>query len=237
MPMHKHLAFVFLAITVAFLGGCATGPSASTPAVSQQEAQQAWAEANQNNGDLPKFVRSDADNVAILQTISARIDQVLPPFCQHFQLRQCGFMVEYDPADTVNAHADGQQKVTMYKGLMDYLSSEDEIALVLGHEVGHVLASHVAKQQQNVMAGALVGTLLDAAAGTGGAFSRLGAQTGMLLYSKEQEREADLIGAYLLSHAGYNLDQGGRLFSVFAKLSKQQVSGFTDTHPTGPERV
>jgi predicted Zn-dependent protease len=66
----------------------------------------------------------------------------------------------------------------------------------------------------------------------------VGAQLGALSYSKEQEREADLLSAYLMARADYDLRRAGRVWWVLAQQDKEKVkASLFDTHPAGPERI
>jgi predicted Zn-dependent protease len=67
--------------------------------------------------------------------------------------------------------------------------------------------------------------------------ANIGATVGGLSYSKEQEREADLLAAYVLARAGIDLRRAGRMFEVLAKLDGYALSSFKDTHPMGAERI
>jgi predicted Zn-dependent protease len=64
-----------------------------------------------------------------------------------------------------------------------------------------------------------------------------GGKIGQLSFSKEQEREADLLAAYVLARAGIDLQRAGRMFEVLAKLDGYALSSWKNTHPMGAERV
>jgi len=64
-----------------------------------------------------------------------------------------------------------------------------------------------------------------------------GGHIGMIAFSKEQEREADLLAAYILARAGVDLQRAGRTFEVLTKLGSRTVASWKDTHPAGPERI
>lgn len=69
---------------------------------------------------------------------------------------------------------------------------------------------------------------------------KIGAHLGMLSYSKEQEREADLLASYLLSNAGYDLKKAQNVMVVLAQFAGKKDpahSAFLSTHPAGIERV
>ena len=64
-----------------------------------------------------------------------------------------------------------------------------------------------------------------------------GGRVGQLIFSKEQEREADLLAAYVLARADIDLERAGRMFEVLAKLDGYALSTWRNTHPMGAERI
>ena len=64
-----------------------------------------------------------------------------------------------------------------------------------------------------------------------------GGRIGQLAFSKEQEREADLLAAYVLARADIDLERAGRTFEVLAKLDGYALSTWRNTHPMGAERI
>jgi predicted Zn-dependent protease len=65
--------------------------------------------------------------------------------------------------------------------------------------------------------------------------AELGAGAARLTFSKEEEREADYLDAYLVARAGYDLDGAGRLWVKLAQGGSQESAGPLDSHPAGPE--
>ncbi len=117
----------------------------------------------------------------------------------------------------INAFALPGGFVYITRGIMAYLSDEAELAGVLGHEIGHVTARHGAQRatsQQNagigVLAATVLGVLLEGATGVGGtaqAASQIGqgvAAGRLASYSRDQESQADQLGAEYLSRNRYN---------------------------------
>jgi len=117
----------------------------------------------------------------------------------------------------INAFALPGGYVYVTRGLMAYLESEADLAGVLGHEIGHVTARHGAQRatsQRNagigVMAATVLGVLVEGVTGVGGtaqAASQIGqgvAQGRLASYSRDQESQADQLGAEYLSRTRYN---------------------------------
>jgi predicted Zn-dependent protease len=166
----------------------------------------------------------------------------------------CNFYVEYSADDEVNAHAEGTNKVVVNHGLLQYLETENEVAAVLGHEFGHHIAKHIEERRTNAAIGAVIGAVIaggailatgaqntpsqpNAVGDTVNSSAKLGAQVGALSYSKEEEREADLLSAFLLARADYDLEKAGRVWRVLATLDGDTKSSIFSSHPSGPERM
>lgn len=150
----------------------------------------------------------------------------------------------YDDADTKNAFImmdkDGEYIVTVYRGLMEIFTDENEIAGVLAHEVGHGVRNHIAKMQNN-MAGISIGVqILSSLLGNsslGGAIGGLAAQIGASLaingYSREAEVEADDYSVEYTAKSGYS---AWGLYDSIVSMSKNGMvtppSGFNSHPPT-----
>jgi predicted Zn-dependent protease len=123
----------------------------------------------------------------------------------------------------VNAFALPGGYVYITRGIMAYLNSEAELAGVIGHEIGHVIARHGVRQQGAPTAGgpgAALGSILvpglDSQAGP--PLLQTLEQAWTAGYGREHEREADRLGAEILAKAGYNPQA---MIEVIAVLNKQ----------------
>lgn len=137
-------------------------------------------------------------------------------------------------------------KIVVYTGLMGLVASDDELAVVLGHEVAHAVAKHANErmsQQLLAAAGAqAVGyatkersaAVQSAAAGVYG----LGAQVGALLpFSRKHESEADYMGLILMTIAGYNPDVAVGFWQKMSTGGQSSVPEFMSTHPSDQTRI
>ena len=107
----------------------------------------------------------------------------------------------------VNALACPGGFIYVYKGLLDYMTSDDELAAVLGHEIGHIEKRHTVHQMEQQMALSLLTLLAGVASGDPGAgmvLASTASQALMAGYSRKDEREADQEGVRLSTLAGYN---------------------------------
>ncbi len=141
-------------------------------------------------------------------------------------------------SDEVNAFASpGQVNITT--GLLRFAKSDDELAVVLGHELAHLTQGHYAKKMGiGVLAGA-IGLIVEVATnvvvpGIGGVISN-GIQAP---FSKDFEREADYVGLSYAYKAGYQIEAGVDFWDRFAtELPSSLTQSFFNTHPTSPERL
>jgi len=151
----------------------------------------------------------------------------------------CSIPVILATSDKINAFTDGQ-KIVVYSRILEIARSDDELALVVGHELAHVNMKHIEKHAQNQVAGALGGAILDVVfalnrVNTSAAFSKAGGNIGMKAYSMDFEKEADYVGAYYAARAGYNVVGAEPLWRAFAQENPKEMV-YAGLHPTSPER-
>jgi predicted Zn-dependent protease len=149
------------------------------------------------------------------------------------------FVVLADPREA-NAFALPGGKVAVYTGLFPVAHNTEGLAVVLGHEIAHVLARHGAERMSQGLLAQLGGTVLAAVLGSSPDGDRalaaygLGAQVGVLLpYSRTQESEADHIGLLLMARAGYDPNAA---IAFWRRMERAASSGgppeFLSTHPS-----
>lgn len=146
----------------------------------------------------------------------------------------------------VNAYALPGGKVSFTRGLLTKLKSEDELASVSGHEIGHITARHSVAQYTNraLISLAVVGVavaLSDSQYGDLGV-AVAGAAGGLLLlsYSRDQERQADELGHAYMTKNGYNPRGTVEVFRTFKAQEKEApgfISAMLSSHPLTSERI
>ena len=145
-----------------------------------------------------------------------------------------------------NAFALPGGKIGINTGLFRAAKNEDQLATVIGHEVGHVLAQHTNERLSQDLAIDVVLALIsmfisdqeyipqDLAMQALG----LGAQVGVLLpFSRTHESEADKIGLKLMAQAGFDPRQSIVLWQNMENISSGQASEFISTHPSHETRI
>ena len=147
------------------------------------------------------------------------------------------------PNPTLNAFAVPGGYVFVFSGLLARVKSDDELAGVLAHEIGHVHAHHAIRQETQGQLwnyAALLGALLSVVNPVVGAGAMAAAQTAQLKYSREFEQEADYLGLRFASEAGYDPHA---LASFFKELLMEQrvnpagVPPYMLSHPLTETRV
>ena len=155
-------------------------------------------------------------------------------------VKVCAHKVQLTQNDSVNAFADGD-KVYITTGMMRFAETDQELALVVAHELAHNAMRHSAKQQQNRIGGAIVGGLVSGlACAYGGVCSRDGfgiADAAGRAHSKEFEAEADYVGLYMMARAGMEIEGAANFWRRMAAEHPGNIaSNHAATHPSTPER-
>jgi hypothetical protein len=149
----------------------------------------------------------------------------------------CDYGIEVRRSDRINAFADGAG-VAITTGMLRFATADDELALVLGHELAHNTLKHRAAMVQNSVTGGLLGATgallatgpVGAVIGVGLAIQ--GATLGAEANSQDFESEADYIGAYFAARAGYDVDNAADLLRRFAVLDPGAIDLRGTSHPS-----
>ena len=149
--------------------------------------------------------------------------------------------------DQINAFCMPGGKIVVYEGIMNLISSDDELATVLGHEVAHAVAKHSNERMSQQLlaqygAQALGSILQNQTAQTQQIAQQvygLGANYAVMLpFSRKHEMEADDMGLVLMAIAGYNLDASLNFWQKMAAASgNKSQSDIASTHPSDAKRI
>lgn len=151
----------------------------------------------------------------------------------------CKFTVQLVQDETKNAYADGTG-IFVHKGMMDFVKSDEELALVVSHELAHDSMLHIEAQKKNATIGSILGAVVDVLAAsqgvnTNGNYSRMGGGIGAGRFSVEFEQEADYVGLYFMTRAGYRIDGAANFWRRMAVADPRAIT-MKSSHPTSPER-
>jgi predicted Zn-dependent protease len=141
----------------------------------------------------------------------------------------------------INAFCMPGGKIAFYDGILRKLQlTDDEVAMVMGHEIAHALREHARERMGKSAATNLGADLVSSFFGLGDlgrTVVGIGGQLLKLRFSREDESEADLVGMELAARAGYNPAAGISLWEKMAQASKGAPPQFMSTHPSGPTRI
>ncbi len=146
---------------------------------------------------------------------------------------------------SVNAFAMPGGKIVIFTGLLPVTQTEEALAVVVGHEIAHVIAQHSNERLSQQIAlqygGAIAGELLGdskAMRQLGNTVFGLGAQYGVMLpYARKQEYEADEIGLIIMAMAGYDPRIAVPFWQRMAESGGANIPEFLSTHPTDSKRI
>lgn len=195
-----------------------------------QQSEAAWAEALRTQP-----TSNDAAANARVRRVGARIVEAAGLSDRSWDY---AVFVSQSP----NAFVLPSGKIGVTTGLLNLVRSDDQLAAVLGHEVGHVVARHAAERYSSSAATSLVLSGVQSAAGdyakAAGAIGGLGAQLGVLLpFSRRHELEADRLGVDYLQRAGYRPSEAIALWRLMAEQRQGSTPEFASTHPSDASRI
>jgi predicted Zn-dependent protease len=245
--MPKPFKYLPLLAVLALLAGCAANPLTGRSqfmVVSEQMAiGQSAAAYNSMMGDLSKKKKVEAEGERT-QKVREISDKLIAQAVR-FRPDSASWSWEVrviNDAETVNAFCMAGGKMAIYTGMWEKLkATDDELAQVMGHEIGHALANHT-QERMSVAYGTGIGTQIAAIAlGARDTSAALMQQAAVLAIalpnSRESESEADQIGIELAARAGYDPKAAVTLWEKMAKLGGKAPPQFLSTHPSPENRA
>ncbi|MDR0672649.1 MAG: M48 family metallopeptidase [Zoogloeaceae bacterium] len=171
------------------------------------------------------------------------IAQRIIPFAKRFNpdITEWKWEINLIRSKDINAFCMPGGKIAFYTGLIETLkATDDELAIVMGHEMAHALREHaraqIAKSKVTSLGASLLGTFV-----SGGKYANAFGFAGNLLtlkFSRSDESEADLVGLDLAARAGYDPRAGVSLWQKMAEASKSSFSlSWMSTHPDNANRI
>jgi len=132
-------------------------------------------------------------------------------------------------------------KIAFYQGILARLQlDDDEVAMIMGHEIAHALLEHARERMGKTMAtrGVIeIGSALLGLGSVGQTMASMGGQLLTLRFSRDDESEADALGLVLASKAGYRPDAGVSLWQKMLAANKGAPPQWLSTHPSGETRI
>ncbi len=216
------------------LSGCDRMPNLVSDAQAAALGQEAW---DQIRADTPPS--GNRDYQSALDRVAARLLQAAGSSRDDWEI-----LVFAESG--ANAFALPGGKIGVYEGMFEIAQNEDQLAAIVGHEIGHLSAEH-AQQRMSAQIAKNAGIRLVAfflnlgeiefaeeiAAAMG-----LGVEVGLLLpFSREQELEADAMGLRTMARAGFDARQAVTLWERMQAASRDRPPAFLATHPTPQSRI
>lgn len=177
-----------------------------------------------------------------------RISKELIPFALQWNPRAKDWAWEVNliGSNQINAFCMPGGKIAFYTGILNQLKlSDDEVAMVMGHEIAHALREHARERMGKSVATdglAKIGSTIAAAAfginpNLTDFVARQGANLITLKFSRDDETEADLVGMELAARAGFNPESGVSLWQKMSEANKGAPPQWLSTHPSGSSRI
>ncbi len=205
----------------------------------EQAARQQYAQLLQQAAAKGLVAAPGHPQLVRLRTIAQR----LIPFTYEWneRARQWRWEVNLIASPQINAFCMPGGKIAFFSGILNKLKlSDDEVAIVMGHEMTHALREHARERIGKTLATRGLIELGSAIFGLGNGGRYLAGMGGQLLtlqFSRSDESEADLVGMDLAARAGYDPRAGVTLWQKMAGANKNAPPQWVSTHPSGPTRI
>jgi len=186
-------------------------------------------------------VLNDSTSRNYVERIGSALVEEIPSEFQHPEFHYTFDVVNLKE---INAFALPGGPMFLNRGMLEAAKTDGEVAGVMAHELSHVLLRHGTAQAtkgQKFEIGAIAGQVLGAIVGgrTGSVIangSQIGLGTYFLKYSREYERDADILGAQLMARAGYDPRQMANMFKTIEQQGGSNGPEFLSDHPNPGNR-
>jgi Zn-dependent protease with chaperone function len=144
----------------------------------------------------------------------------------------CAFAIDVGNSQHINAYADGR-RILLTRGLLDSLSSDEDVAVIIAREISHNILQHAKQLQQTATLSSVIDSLL--------AFkpdlNTVSASNGIKVMPEKMDQEADRLALYMLARANYDPANFSRVLKRLAQTSSTtQTNTYQALHPWTEER-
>lgn len=250
--------FIWIVLTVAACGGCSAGGKDEGPGHRSQTLaltpdQELSLGTKAFHEVLQKSHVVGGPQAERITQIGARIAKAaeIRPLQREINLRVQGFTWDWEykllENQQVNAFCLPGGKVAVFTGLLPVAENDDQLATVLSHEIAHALAHHASERigreqmydRAMAVANGAIGSIAPEERRQLIGLLGAGAQARSLAYNRQQESEADHIGLFLMTFAGYDPEQAVRFWERMQQASSGRLHPpeILSDHPSDGKRL
>ena len=253
----RKVRFMLMALAAAIVMSC--GTTRTVPITGRKQNilvsdEQVLSLSNKEYTDYMKSAKlsTNSANTAMVKRVGQRlataVEKYLSEHGMQAETKEYSWEFNLVQDQSVNAFCMPGGKIVVYEGLLPVTKDEASLAIVLGHEIAHVVAKHSAeqmsKQIKNQYGTEILGQVLNAAGVSSGTtqLAQIIAQKGLqfrsLKYSRDNESEADRMGLIFAAMAGYNPNVAISFWQRMAQMTgnSNQSDVFSD-HPSDAKRI
>ena len=205
----------------------------------ERSAQQQYGQLLQKAADQKALAPANHPQVVRLRAIAQKI--IPHALVWNPRAKDWKWEVNLIGSKQINAFCMPGGKIAFYTGILDQLKlTDDEVAMVMGHEVAHALREHARERMGKSAATNIGANILSQLLGAGAIGQQViggGAQLLSLNFSRSDETEADLVGMELGARAGYDPRAGITLWQKMSAANKGAPPQWLSTHPSGSTRI
>ena len=217
-----------------------SGLSQLVPATEvEQAAAQQYHELLAQAASKRALAPADHPQLQRVRTIAQRLITQAPqwnPRASHWN-----WEVNLIGSNQVNAFCMPGGKIAFYSGILDQLKlTDDEVAMVMGHEMAHALREHARERMAKSALTSVGANVLMQVFGMGQVGQMLTGYSAQLLsltFSRSDESEADLVGMEIAARAGYDPRAAVTLWKKMGQAGKSSPPQWISTHPSGTTRI
>ena len=247
----KYLQSVASTALVLVLCACTTVPVTGRRSLNLVSNQQLITLSDEAYDDIlaNSKLSNDSQAITMVHRVGGNIAQATEEYLEANGYSTAGYKWEFNVIaddDTVNAFAMPGGKIAVYTGILPIAQSDTGLAVVMAHEVAHVLAGHANERYSQALLAQAGGSALNVAfgedAGLGGKLLQqlygAGVQVCALFpFSRLQESEADVIGLTLMALAGYDPREAIPFWQRMNASGGARPPQFLSTHPDPENRI
>jgi len=234
------IAQILAVVCLYFLWGCATNPATGRTELMLVSEDREF----QIGQQVDKEVREEMGLYLELPELRSKVKEITENIGRHSDRANIVYRAEIVDTPDFNAFAVPGGFIYVHRGLLERMNSADELASVIGHEIGHVAARHSAAQisKMQILNIGLIGAQIatQGAVQDYGSLIDLGSILAFSKFSRDDEREADYLGIKYMTSAGYDPKASISVMKQIQGLEDREP-GLLDiwfmTHPPTSERL